>query len=62
MSVNQHIFRFLYEMLTTFGRGVCMGVGGSAAKPILTQVITKGALGCKTLAYWWYFFLSWAKA
>ena len=31
-------------------------------KAILTHFIIKGALGCKTPAYWRRFFVSWAKA
>ena len=32
-----------------------MGVRDGVAKTILAQLIIKGALGCKTLADWWYF-------
>ena len=55
-------FLFSPGDITKIIRGVCMGVGDGAAKTILTQLIIKGALGCKTLADWWYFFLCRAKA
>ena len=31
-----------------------MGLRDGVAKQILTQLIIKGALGCKTLAEWWF--------
>ena len=62
MSVRRQIFRFHYGFVTRLGRGVGMGVRDIVEKMILTQRFFEGALGCKTLADWWYFVLSWAKA
>ena len=49
MRVRRHFFGFHPTLLTSFGRGVVVGLRDSVAKKILTQLMIKGALGCTTL-------------